>query len=67
MGFKSWLSGKKKILGTLGALLLYGFGIREGWDPEQTRIAANFLFGSVLVEGTIDAFGAIAARWPRKE
>lgn len=53
----------KKVWGTLGALLLYGFGMREGWDPESTAFAARLLFGGVVVEGVIDGLSAFAKAW----
>lgn len=59
---KQWFKSKK-VWGTLGALLLYGFGMREGWSVESTQFAANLLFGGVIVEGAIDGLSAFARGW----
>lgn len=59
---KVWWKSKK-VWGTLGAVLLYGVGIREGWPIEQTTMAAQFLFGGVVVEGFIDGLSAFATAW----
>lgn len=59
---KAWLSGKKKVFGTIASCLVLAIGYREGWDPEVTRSVAWCLMGGVTVEGLIDAFAAYKGR-----
>lgn len=53
----------KKVWGTIGAMLLYGIGAREGWNPDVTDAAAKMIFGGVVVEGVIDGLSAFARGW----
>lgn len=52
--FKEWMSGKKKIFGTLLAVAVMLVGNHNGWEPSLTRDISLILMGGVTVEGLVD-------------
>lgn len=59
---KRWWQ-KKKVWGTIIAVLLRVYGSRFGIDPEAASAGALILMGGVSAEGIIDAASAFGRAW----
>lgn len=63
---KKWWQ-KKKVWGTIIAMLLRLFGHKWGIDAETASDAALIIMGGVSVEGVIDAVSAFRMNWKVNE